>query len=318
MKRWKIVTSILLSLSIILLPFVAHAEAEEAEEQATKNETEDVETMQTELPEGINKIPAGIFYLKASEQTSVEPDYAVVELGVTTHEETYAEALSQLDVATKKLRTALEELDTDLKIEGQDVRVWEEIDYGQVEPKVLAFNAMQMYRVTVNDIEAIGDVLDAGIEAGSNESGEVKFGCSKKDEEITKLRAQALEAMNQKAEMLAETLSDGAKVQRLDVSYSDYFTNSDLRSLRSPMQNQMKAEAASVADEGVGGGGPVSPGLLNLKVEVNGSYFYGDVDFSEINNSENANVIIDGIGKASTKPDKFKVVFNKRTFSKLS
>lgn len=142
------------------------------------------------------------------------PDIAVVTLGVTTRAET---ARAALDENSGRLAATIEALraakiaDTDIGTSGfQIFPVFEDRpvrEDGTVDPtpaKIVGYQVSNEVRVTIRDIGASGDVLDAVVSAGANQVSGIAFDLSDPATPADAALAEAVADARRKAEIMAK------------------------------------------------------------------------------------------------------------------
>jgi hypothetical protein len=113
-----------------------------------------------------------------------------------------------------------------------------------------------MIQVTIRDLDTVGDVLDAAVEAGANNVWGVSFGLDNTDALEEQAREKAVADARARAESLAKLNG---------VTAGDVIAISEvIGSGPSPMY----AEAAAYRGLGGGGGAPVEPGELTFSTQV--------------------------------------------------
>lgn len=288
-----------------------------AAEITTQETTEPQEDVIPELEPASADIPGGIFYLQQREKITVEPDYAEIELGVSTRNEDFATAVSEAKTAAEALKTALlASSAVQIEVENLHFQVWNEQDYNQAPPVIRNYVPRQMYKVTVHDVEQVGTVLDMAIQAGSNELGSINFKSTEEEAKTLEVRKLALEVLDEKAERLVKAMATeeaASTLQRYDVNYSTL--KPGLRTVEFETAETSTMAMRNTAADGMGAGAPVSPGLLELEFIVHASYTFGDTDIAQAVSGHLPQVSIDGDATFAVKPDTFRVVFGKDTIS---
>ncbi len=194
-------------------------------------------------------------------QVELTPDIAYIYIGVHIEGASASEAVQDNNDQTQTLITTLK----NSGVEEKDIRttnfgIWPSTQYG---PDGQALGTVYMVDntvyVTVRDLEGLGDLLDAAIEAGANSINSIQFDKADKTEAMKEARAKAVENAKAQAAELAGTAGvDLGKI--INVSYYDsqpypYFDG-----------------------KGGGGGGameaavPIQPGQLTLAVNVSLTY----------------------------------------------
>lgn len=155
-------------------------------------------------------------------RVTAAPDQAVVSLGATVQRDDARDAQRELDavmqaalrsiralgIASEKLQTAGLSL-TPVYAEIEPRQPSADAARRRDEPRIAAYRATNIVRVTVDDLAMVGAVVDAGIGAGVNEIRGVSFGLA--DDlpfRITALE-RAVEAARRKALAAAAALGVG-------------------------------------------------------------------------------------------------------------
>ncbi|MBR5110445.1 MAG: SIMPL domain-containing protein [Clostridia bacterium] len=155
-----------------------------------------------------------LMHVTGNAAVSLAADTATLQIGVNTKKETVKEAQKENAALMNAVLDALH----GCGIEDQDImtsqfNVYSQYDYsvssfGQ-ETRTLYYEVQNTVSVTVHDLNLIGTVLDASMEAGANTSYGIQFSSSKENEAYQKALTRAVEDAMQKAAVLAAA----AKVQ---------------------------------------------------------------------------------------------------------
>lgn len=160
---------------------------------------------------------------------SGQPDVAVVTLGVETEAEEASAALSQNNEQMQALIEALQEAGiAEEKIETQVVRLQPRYEQGESRdegtPELVGYRAINLVEVRVEELGALGEILDAAIQAGGNRIENIRFEISDPSDLVDQAREAAWNEALHKAEQLAElagaelgpvmTLSETSRVPR--------------------------------------------------------------------------------------------------------
>ena len=212
--------------------------------------------------------------VSASGEASAAPDRAVVRLGVVAEA---AEAAAAQDAANEIMARILEAVAA-LEVPESAVRT-EDLSLSPVysnsrprpddaepdAPRITGYRASSVVSVELDELSAIGDVVDAGIEAGANQLQGISFELRDEDEAT----AQALEAAVRSARRRAEAVAGamGVDIEGVrDVVAGDMYSRPPvpLGGARFDM-----AEAAVRAT-------PVRPGQVDITANVTVTYFISD------------------------------------------
>lgn len=139
-------------------------------------------------------------------QVQAEPDQAVVRLGVQTEADTAETALEENNermtaVISATIEAGIDE--SDISTEGFRLQpVYETSNNGQSR-ELVGYQATNLVRVMVTDLQLLGGLLDTAVSAGSNNVQGIEFQISNRAE----LEAEAREAAINNAEAKAEQLT---------------------------------------------------------------------------------------------------------------
>jgi hypothetical protein len=226
-------------------------------------------------PTAAGDSPARSITVVGRGEVKAKPDVATVNLGVEVTAPTVGEAMTEANARMKTILAAMKDLgiaDKDIQTSNFSINferrdptapVVTEATPGaksggaQSVPGVYRVN--NMVQVTVRDLDNVGDVLDAAVEAGANNVWGVSFSL----DDTAALEGEAREKAVQDARARAESL---AKLN--GVTVGDVIAISEVIG-GSP--SPMYAEAASF--RGLGGGGtPVESGELTFSTQIQTVY----------------------------------------------
>jgi uncharacterized protein YggE len=192
----------------------------------------------------------------------LSPDIARIMIGVHTEGTDAAEAVASNNSKTQQVKEIL----LDYKINPEEIQtayfsIWPNQQYdrdGKLQG--IIYMVDNTLSVTLRDLDQIGIVLDAVIEAGANRIDSIQFDVEDKSDALTKARKAAVAD----AETQARELAEAAEL-----------TLGQIQSISS-----FGSGVPIAMYEGMGGGGmgaaqasvPVSPGQLVLTVDVNAVY----------------------------------------------
>lgn len=153
----------------------------------------------------------------------VEPDTALLSLGVSLREDTAQEARDSVAELTDELVGSLKDNGVDANdIKTTNFSLYPEYDYRGDEQRLLGYRLTHTLSVKVRDLDRVGEVLDDAVDAVGNDlqiSG-ISFTVDEPDQFLSEARADAMAQAKAKAEELAElgdrelgralTISEGA------------------------------------------------------------------------------------------------------------
>lgn len=195
----------------------------------------------------------------------VQPDIARVTAGVETSAETIAEAVAQNEAQMQAVMAAL----TAAGIADKDIQTTNfsiSLDrYPEPRPATLegeataaVYRVSNMVTVTIRDLDSVGEVLDAVIEAGANNIWGVSFTIEDPSAAQADARTDAMADAAERAEALAGLA--GVELGPV-MSVSEVVGNTIV-------QTEM-----AYAREAAAGAGTISPGELQIGYQVQVTYF---------------------------------------------
>jgi uncharacterized protein YggE len=200
-------------------------------------------------------------------EISVAPDKAVVRLGMVAQNPVAAEAQKAVNRVMRDLVTALTRSGVhEGAIRTEDLSLFPVYDNAPPavradrpsEPRIVGYRASNVVSAEVTDLTKIGDVIDAGINAGANQLQGISFGL--RDDSAA--RSQALRAAVADARSQAETIADALGMRLDGVSQVSAGGGG---SVPGPVFRVARAESAVV-----------QPGETTVTGNVTVTYFLGD------------------------------------------
>ncbi len=201
----------------------------------------------------LNVSGVGVVYLT--------PDIVYINIGVNTQRENAADAVAINKEQTSAVIQAIKDFGVDPKdIRTTNFSIWSNPQYdpaGQITGTNYAVD--NTVNVTVRELDKLGDLLDAAIQAGANSIYSIQFDVENKDEAVKQARTQAVED----AKTEAQELADASGLSLVQIENINYYESSPTPFF-----------------EGKGGGGgaaseaavPIQPGQLAVSVTVNLTY----------------------------------------------
>jgi uncharacterized protein YggE len=196
----------------------------------------------------------------------LEPDIARVSIGIETMAETIGNAVDENKDKMESILVALEEAgisEKDIQTMHYSVQLdrfpepMPRVEGTTEEPKP-QYRVSNQVNVIIRDLDKVGDVLDAVIEAGANNIWGVSFSLDDPAAGQADARAGAIDDALARAEALAEL----SGVELGPVMAVSEIVGGGV----SPMPAVMVERAAS-------GAGPISPGELEVTYQVQVTYF---------------------------------------------
>lgn len=189
-----------------------------------------------------------------------EPDIAEIIIGVESRAPTAKEAASQNSGDMSEVMVVLKEIGVaEEDIQTVDYSIRAEMYYPEgEEPKVMGYVVTNAAQVKMRDLNLVGDLLDQVTEAGANNIYGITFTIEDPRPFQERAREMAVADARKKAQQLAELVD--IRLGYL-LSINEYV-----------MGGPVYVERAAMA-EGIGGGGPsISPGQLEIVIQVQVSY----------------------------------------------
>jgi hypothetical protein len=190
------------------------------------------------------------------------PDKAEVSAGVQILAETVVEATRENQAAVERIMAALDEQGIPKeKIQTSQYSIWAEQDYQdpRQQNRITGYRVSNVVTVGIDDIEKIGEVLGAVINAGANTIHGIQFGVR----DTAALEQKAREAAMADARARAEALARLAGVQLGEVI-------SISTSPGGGPPGPMMARSFEMADAAQAPG--ISPGQQQISVQIHATF----------------------------------------------
>ena len=164
-------------------------------------------------------------------RVTLSPDMATVQVGVRTEDPDVGRAVSKNIRRAQAIYAAVQALgvaEKDLQTTGFNVY---KTTKGPQENRVEVYVAENTVSITVRDLDLLGQVIGAALDAGANQVRGLRFGASNYADALAQARRQALEDAQAQARLMAEVLGmrlgpprrvsfgGGQPVPRADVAY---------------------------------------------------------------------------------------------------
>ena len=195
---------------------------------------------------------------------SIQPDIATASIGVEVVRPTVREASEAAEAIMAEVQTAL----LSQNIDETDIQTFHFSIFaerfgpgGLLDEDDVRYRVSNTVFITIQDLESIGDVLDAAIDAGANNIYGVDFSLADPASVESEARAKAVADAFGKAEELAELIGVGVGevmgISEIIGQGGGFFGG-----------NFSRMAAAEMG----GGAGPISPGELNLTMQLQITY----------------------------------------------
>lgn len=200
-------------------------------------------------------------------QVEAQPDTAIVTLGVQTDAETAGDAMAQNSQQMQDLIDALESAGVDQQdIQTQQLSLQPRYDNQAAsnasrgpstqqssQPELIGYTAVNTVQVRSEDLENLGELLDAAVAAGGNRIDSIGFQVSNSSELLDQAREAAWNDAQSKAEQLAGLAG---------VELGGVLTISESSQTPFPMVRQSTQFESAAAV-------PVQPGTQSVQANVN-------------------------------------------------
>lgn len=193
-----------------------------------------------------------------SGKTTLTPDLAYISIGVHTENKDATEAVASNNSQSQKVADALKSFKIDAKdIQTTNFSIYPRQEYDPTgKPLGITFVVDNTVYVTLRDIDQVGEVLDAAVQAGANSINGIQFDVADRTEALSLARQAAVADARVQAEELADAAGVTLGPVQTITSYSSYPVPIEAKS----GAIMMDAAAVSV---------PISPGQMILTVDVN-------------------------------------------------
>ena len=194
---------------------------------------------------------------------SIEPDIATASIDVEVIRPTVKEASAAAQEVMAQVQAALLAQDIeDIDIQTQHFSIFAEHfgSGGLLNEDEVRYRVSNTVLITIRELASIGDVLDAAIEAGANNIYGVNFRLADPAVVESEARAQAVADAQSKAEELA-------KLTGVDVGVV-----LGISELIGSGGGFIGGNFSQMAVTGLEGAGPISPGDLNLTMQLQITY----------------------------------------------
>ena len=151
----------------------------------------------------------------ATGEATSAPDRATLRVGVTATGSDAASVRDELDASDEALRAALTEwgLDDDaIRTEQYDVRESYET---RDDPNRTRYEGVHRYAIELDDVDAVGEVIDVAIDAGADRVQRIQFGLSEETER--EVREEAIATAMSNADADAAALANASDLEVVGV-----------------------------------------------------------------------------------------------------
>jgi uncharacterized protein YggE len=194
---------------------------------------------------------------------SISPDVARANIGVEVARPTVKEASEENKAVVEAVLAALEEQgidESDIQTSGFSVYAERFGPEGPLSENEVQYRMSNNVSVTIRDLDSVGAVLDAAIDAGANNIYGVEFSLEDMGAAQSEARADAVADAGEKAAQLAELV---------DVSLGEVISLSEVIGSNGGFYSGLSSRVQGL---GGGGGAPISPGELEIVQQIQAVY----------------------------------------------
>jgi uncharacterized protein YggE len=218
-----------------------------------------------------SRAPVPTLTVSGTGHVAAPPDQALLRLGAVTQSKEAATAQEQINGIMQRTLEAIKALGIpEGKIATVGLSLWpvytdQRPQKGEksAEPKIAAYRASNSIRVQLDDLNAVGEVIDAGVSAGANQLQDISFAIR----DDAEYRKQALFLAAQAARAKAEALASAMDVRIVSLmEVSEGGTNLVRPSVQ--LREMYAGKAAT----------PVEPGEIQVEASVTVRYQVGEAE----------------------------------------
>jgi uncharacterized protein len=141
-------------------------------------------------------------------EASAAPDMATINSGVVTQADSAKAALDQNSTAMQKILATLKQhgiAEKDVQTANFHVNpVYKQSPEGVTRPEVVAYQVQNQVRMRVRNLASLGEVLDALVQAGSNQIHGISFDIGDSTGVLNEARSRAIRDAKTRAEVYAQ------------------------------------------------------------------------------------------------------------------
>jgi uncharacterized protein YggE len=197
-------------------------------------------------------------------KVKIKPDIAYIYIGVHTERPTASEAVSENNNSTNNLIDAIKANGVAAEdIQTSNFSIWANTQYGPDGlPSGTSYVVDNTVYLTVRNLEQLGDLLDAAVQAGANNVNSIQFDVADKSASLTEARKSAVKAAYEQASELASA----AGVSLGEITHIEYMDS---------------GQVYGYMGYGMGGGGggdmasssvPITTGQMEISATVSVTY----------------------------------------------
>ncbi|MBI2653681.1 SIMPL domain-containing protein [Candidatus Woesearchaeota archaeon] len=164
---------------------------------------------------------------------TVDPNKAEVYVRIVTLEKTAQEAKNRNSEISKKVTDALKKLGVkDKEIETSQFNIYPKYDYEEVidinvrksKQVLLGYEVIHVLKVTTQDLEKVGKIIDASVDSDANDIDRISFGLTKEKGKEVKQQAMILASNDAKEKAVALVTNLGVSLGKpVSISESSFY-----------------------------------------------------------------------------------------------
>jgi uncharacterized protein YggE len=200
---------------------------------------------------------AEVISVNGEGEANAAPDMAMVSTGVVTQAESAKAALDENNAAMQKILASLKQHG----IAGKDTQttsfhvspVYKQSPESVTKPEVVAYQVQNQVQVRVRNLASLGEVLDALVQAGSNQISGISFGIGDPTGILNEARSRAIRDAKTRADVYAQAAGGAV---------------GEVRQISEPQIDQPRPMFAAAQARGFAGSVPIATGEQEYHVTV--------------------------------------------------
>lgn len=216
------------------------------------------------IPFSLNSVTttkSDTFFVTGEGKISVQPDIAVVTVGIQANGSTVKSVQEQINSVINKVSESIKGLGVDSKdIQTRNYSINPDYDYTGGTQRIKGYVASTNLSIKVRTIDKVNQVIDAATASGANQVGGINFDVDDKTKAENEARQKAVDEAKRKAQNAANIA--GFKLGRI-INYSENFGG-----YPRPIPLMRVQDASGVLEDPT----KVEPGSTDISVIVTLSY----------------------------------------------
>lgn len=206
--------------------------------------------------------------VSATAKIAVEPDIAYVSLGVRTENASSKTAKQKNTDTMTKVLNALKKAGVDEKdIQTSSLSMYTNYSWdNNGNRKINGYTVSNTVTITVRNLDKVGDIVDAAMNAGANQFDNVSFAVEDEEAYYVKVLAEATKKAKKRAAAIASasgmTLDSAVSLSSTGASYDPYRYYAD----------NVAAADMEMSDEGASIGSTITSGQVTVTATINAVY----------------------------------------------